>query len=441
MAFAVVSSRVHADDAPPMELHEWSVWVGEPQAKQINALTDYISAMPGVVETDRGRRSEKSAPSPVSVMTIYGEPPEVVDIDLRITGGRPVAQWPRSEGKSNRLRWLDLKVSKELSNREALAYIPKGHWFHRARELGGLYLQLKKGGRIERFLAYDLEFQTTLTVRVDGGPEGYKVANLGKHAIHDVLLVVPGPEGRRLGWLDKIDAPAGAGGATPGNAQANAQPMAQPAVRQARAVAVAAPGGVVVQAAPVAGQPVPPGGANPAGQPGSPGQPAGPEIVVDIPFSGPLAADSDEFKEKTSGELRKRLAAVGLKEGEIELLHSLYATHFFESDEMQLLFRLAPETIDEMTPLMVEPENTKTRRVALVVARKVDPRLREDVQKLVADLGDASYGKREQAEKRLKDLGRLAIPNLKEALKSKDLEVVMRAERLLLHQKEQLPAE
>src|SRR6516164_1032497 len=89
MAFAVVSSRVHADDAPPMELHEWSVWVGEPQAKQINALTDYISAMPGVVETDRGRRSEKSAPSPVSVMTIYGEPPEVVDIDLRITGGRP----------------------------------------------------------------------------------------------------------------------------------------------------------------------------------------------------------------------------------------------------------------------------------------------------------------------------------------------------------------
>ena len=69
------------------------------------------------------------------------------------------------------------------------------------------------------------------------------------------------------------------------------------------------------------------------------------------------------------------------------------------------------------------------------------PQNRNDVQGLVAELGDASYSKREQAEKRLKDLGRLAIPSLKEALKNKDLEVVMRAERLLLGQKEQLGAD
>ena len=67
--------------------------------------------------------------------------------------------------------------------------------------------------------------------------------------------------------------------------------------------------------------------------------------------------------------------------------------------------------------------------------------MRDDVQKLITELGDASYAQRENAEKRLKSLGRLAIPNLKEALKNKDLEVVMRAERLLLIQKEQLGAE
>jgi hypothetical protein len=438
-------NRARAEDAPPLELHEWSVWIGEPQGKAINSLTDFASAMPGVVETDRSRRreSEKPAPSPLGVMTLYGEPPEVVDIDLRIATGRPVAQWPRSEGKSNRLRWLDLKLARELTNREALAYIPEGHWFHQARELGGLYLQLKKGGRIERFLAYDLEFQSTLTVRVDGGPEQYKVANLGKHALHDVLLIVPGSEGRRFGWIDKIEPAPGASSGNPaapgGNAPAG-QPSAPGRVAMARPVA----GGVVVAAAPVAApvaQPAtPPGGSPPSGPPNAAGQPAK-ETLADIPLSDPLAANSDEFKEKTSGAIRKRLAAAGLKEAEIDLVCSLYAKHLFESDEMQLVYRVPPEGIEEMAPLTVEPENTKTKRVALVIARNVDPRLRDDVSKLVSELGDTSFAKRDQAEKRLKDLGRLAIPNLKEALKNKDPEVVMRAERLLLIQKEPLGAE
>jgi hypothetical protein len=438
---ACASAR--AEDLPPLELHEWSVWLAEPQGKEINSLTSYISAMPGVVETERSRRREleKPGPSPLGVMTLYGEPPEVVDIDLRIASGRPIAQWPRSEGKASRLRWLDLKVAKELANREALAYIPEGHWFHQARELGGLYLQLKKGGRIERFLAYDLEFQTSLEVRLDGGPDEYKVANLGKHTLNDVLLIVPGPEGRRLGWLDSIGPAAGAPGASPAGPAGTPPVAAQPA--GGRVVRVA--GGGVVMAAPAAraAGPVqlPPGANPPPGQPGAPGQPAVKETIADIPLSALLAADSDEYKEKTSGELRRRLAASGLKEAEINLLHSLYAKHFFESDAIQLVFRMPQSAIDEMTPLTVEPENTKMKRVALVIARNVDPRLREDVQKLVADLGDASYAKRENAEKRLKALGRLAIPNLKEALKNKDTEVVMRAERLLLGQKEPLGAE
>lgn len=434
---------------PPLEIHEWSIWVGEQQGKQINAQSEYISAMPGVVETERSRRrdSGKRLASPVGVMTLYGEPPEVVDIDLRIAAGRPLAQWPRSEGKSNRLRWLDLKVAKELTNREALAYIPEGHWFHQARELGGLYLQLKKGGRIERFLAYDLELQTPLTIRLDGGPDQYKVANLGKQAIHDVLLIVPGSDGRRVGWLDKVGpAPGAAGPGAANPAGGGGAPVSQPAAMPQGVVVVRAAGGVVAMAAPAGGpvlvaQPVAGGGAAPAGQPGAPGQPAAPETLADIALSAPLASDSEDFQQKTSGELRTRLAAAGLKESEIALLTSLYAKDIFECDEIQLVYRLPQEAIDEMTPLTVEPENTKVKRVALVIARNVDPRLRDSVQKLVADLGDASYKRREEAEKTLKELGRLAIPALKEALKNKDSEVVMRAERLLLVQKEPLGAE
>jgi hypothetical protein len=444
---ALACSPTRGEDAVNLEIHEWSVWLAEPQGTQFNAASEYRSAMPGLVDTDRSRRldADKPGPSPLSLMTIYGDPPEVADIDLRVAAGRPVAQWPRSEGKSNRLRWLDLKLSKELTNRESLAYIPKGHWFHEARDLGGLYVQLKKGGRTERFLAYDLELQTTLTARVDGGPEQYKIANLGKNALHDVLLIVPGTDGRRIGWLDKVDPAAGAANSPAGAPGGTPQPPSQPNMPgRARRVAVAA-GGAVVIAAPggAAFSPVqlPPGAVPPGGQPGAGGQPALKETIADIALSAPFKADSEEFQQQTSGELRRRLTAGGLKEGEINLLLSLYAKHLFESDEIQLVFRMPQEAIDELTPLAVEPENTKVKRIALVVARNVDPRLREDVQKLVTELGDSSYAKREKAEKRLKDLGRLAIPTLKEALKNKDTEVVMRAERLLLGQKEQLGPE
>lgn len=431
---------VHSEDAPGLEVHEFSVWVGEPQGKGVNSVADYISTMPGLVETDRSRRREtgkQEGPPPLSVMTLYGQPPEVVDIDLKMTTGRPVAQWPKSEGKSNRLRWLDLKVTKELTNVEGIATVPEGHWFHQARALGGLYLQLKRGGRIERFLTYDLELQTTLPVRLDGSPDQYKIANTGKYKLHDILLIVPVEGGRRVGWLDVANpaegAAGGGAGATPAQ-PANAPPQA--AALPAGVIAVAAPGAVIRMAP---GQPA--GNPQQPGQPNAAGQPAGKETITDIPLSEPLKTDSDEFQKLTTGELRRRLEAAGMTEGEINLLHSLYAKHFFEADGIQLVFRLSKEALEELTPLAVEPESAKVKRVALVVARKVDPSLREDVQKLITNLGDSSYEQREKAEKRLKELGRLAIPNLKEALKNKDLEVVMRAERLLMINKEPLGAE
>ena len=121
---------------------------------------------------------------------------------------------------------------------------PETHWFHQARALGGLYLQFKKGGRIERFLTYDLELQTTLPIRLDGGPDQYKIANLGKHKLHDILLIVPVEGGRRVGWLDA----------------ANLAEVAQPARSERRqcTFAVSGPGESCV------GQPRQ---TNPAGQP------------------------------------------------------------------------------------------------------------------------------------------------------------------------------
>lgn len=452
LAIVALGVSFAADDAPPLELHEWSVWVAEPQGKSFNAATEFPTAMPGLVESERSRKRDpdKPKPAPVSLMTLYGTPPEVADVDLKISAGRPISQWPRSEGKASRLRWLDLTLSKELINRETLAYIPETHWFHKARALEGLFIQLKKGGRAERFFAYDIELQTPLNIRLDGGPEQYQLANLSKHSLHDIMLIAPGKDGHRVGWLDTLEPTPGAaetGGNKPVQpAQANAQP--------AGAVVAVAAGANVVLAAPAAAAPVaaaPAAVAAPAGAPAAANQkPADakpaekPENKIklpEIPLSGPLAVDSDEFRQKTDVEMRRRLTATGLKPGEVDLIMELYAPHFFATDEIHLVFRFSQPGLDELTPLSVEPDTTKIKRVALVIARRVDPRHREDVQKLITELADASYSKREETEKKLKELGNLAIPNLKEAMKSTDLEVVMRAERILLSHKEQLPNE
>jgi len=433
---------IAAEDNVNLEVHEWSVWIAEPHGKQINGAADYPTAMPGLVDSERSRKrdSGKQKPAPVSLMTIYGTPPDVVDVDLKITAGRPISQWPRSEGKANRLRWMDLTLSKELTNQELIAYIPETHWFRQARELDGLYIQLKKGGRAERFFAYDLELNSTLNIRIDGGPDQYKIANLGKQAIHDVLLILPGTDGVRLGWVDIVSptpnaAATGSENKPPATPAAQAQPAAQPTVAVA-----GAPGAAVVLANPLEAPATKPAGAENQ-KPDATAAPAKPpvkDLLVEIPLTAPIAIDSDEFKQKTDVELRRRLGTTGLNAKEIDLMMSLYAKHFFATDDIQVVYRMSQAGIDELTPLTIEPDTAKVKRVAMVIAKKVDPRLRDDVQKLVGELADVSYAKREQAEKRLRELGNLAIPSLKEAMKSKDLEVVMRAERILLGHKEQL---
>ena len=77
-------------------------------------------------------------------------------------------------------------------------------------------------------------------------------------------------------------------------------------------------------------------------------------------------------------------------------------------------------------------------RVPLVLVRNVDPQLQRGMEALVKQLGDDDYNTRESAEKRLVEMGRLAIPLLKDALKSPDPEVVFPRQRMLLLQNESI---
>jgi hypothetical protein len=66
--------------------------------------------------------------------------------------------------------------------------------------------------------------------------------------------------------------------------------------------------------------------------------------------------------------------------------------------------------------------------------RNADPQLGSEVDRLVAQLGNAQYAQRQAAQKRLTELGALAFARLQKALEDSDAEIVIRAERILLQQ-------
>ena len=74
----------------PVEVYEWSVWVGNPAQPALNASRIYNNAMPTVVGTsrpkveDRKQDDAKRFPlAPVSVVQFYGDGGRDLDVDLK----------------------------------------------------------------------------------------------------------------------------------------------------------------------------------------------------------------------------------------------------------------------------------------------------------------------------------------------------------------------
>jgi hypothetical protein len=420
-SFAFDLGLARADEPKPLEIHEMSFWATEPTATQVNAVAGYPSAMPGAVDSLRSRVAETGRPDiqPLSLMFFSGGAPKVADLSLRIPAGRFLATWPMAENKNNRVAWKDLKFADASAGSELFAFVPEGHWFERARKIDSL--PLERGARIEKFIAYDPELNAQFSLRLEGEANKYRIFNGSKYALKDVLFLIPDKDGTRLCWLDELasnqpNKPAGKA-ATPPPAPKNDAEKAGRAVAEAIVKATGAVAQQVASAVPAT-------------------TPVTAETSADIELSGPLNAV--ELKRQGVDELKKRLTTAGLTDSETDLLLSLYSKAIFESKEPVLLFRVPQATIEELLPLEIDPENTKIVRVALMVCLKVDPRIRDELKKLIAQLNDDDFAQREQAEQRLYALGRMALPALKEAAKSKEPEQAMRAERLLLEQKEKL---
>jgi hypothetical protein len=153
---------------------------------------------------------------------------------------------------------------------------------------------------------------------------------------------------------------------------------------------------------------------------------------VKLVMSQPRQPSDPSYRELARLALARRLAGQGLREDVVQTLLAQYGQMLFEPGELIVLAHFSREAIDEAVLLDVFPPPKKFIRSALLVVHGVDPRLQDRARTLVQEPGDTSPKARESAEFKLFEMGPVAVPVLEGALTNKDVEIVFRAERLLL---------
>jgi hypothetical protein len=509
----------------PVEVENWSIWVGSPSQNAVNAQRTYRNAMPEGAGTVRPRVEEKDLAgrfpiAPISIVQFFGEPTRDVDVELRVKTGTLLSHWPVSKERSGRLQWFKSDLSASPLADLPVGYLPEGHWLQALRAVRPA-LYLRSESRVERFLAFDAEITMSIPLKIRGGPEEYTLQNLTGHPLRDVAVIAPTDDGYRVGWLDQLPTAAPGSGA-PADKEKEAgkrtarekaerildeataprdddKDAATPlpaegdaAIRARVDQALDRPVAVGVEQAPlkdvlslIAGQarlqleldehalsqskiePDQPTSLKAEGITardalsdvlGRAGlsyritasgglfittsarlteEPGGKRAVLEGPpiqltLSQPLKPSNPSYRELTRDALARRLAGQGLREESVQPLLDRYAQALFEPGELIVLAHLSPEAIDEAVLLDVFPPPKRLVRTTTLVVHGVDPRLQDRARALVQQLGDLSPRVRETAEARLLELGSVAVPALEDALNSKDVEAVYRAERLLL---------
>jgi len=531
---------------PPVEAHEWSIWVGSPAQESLNTARIYRNAMPGVVGTSRpkveGKELEGKFPiAPISVVQFFGEPTRDLDIDIRVKKGTLLAHWPPTNERAGRVQWFKSDLTRSLAAGVPLGFLPESHWLAKLRQVETALYQQRES-RAERFLAYDAELTVPIPLKIRGGPDEYSLQNLTAYPLRDVAVIVPTEAGFRVGWLDELPTgnPEGTnetalkakdeaetkkrkaqsddekaeelfnkadtdaktakdkdkkdkdefkplppeGDATirarvdqilnrpvslnaeetprkevldliAGQArlryELDEKPIAKADVDLGQTMTLKSPN---IAARDALAEVLGPVGlsyritedgslfittaariADAAGKKGAVIE--GPPVKLTL--SQPLKASHPSYRELTRDSYARRLADQGLREEVVTTMLDQYGEALFAPDGLIVLAHFSRDALDETVTVDIFPEPKKLVRTAALVIHGVDPRLQDRARELVKRLGDRVPKARETAESQLFELGPVAVPVLEDALRDKDIEIVFRAERLLLKLNRQVP--
>jgi hypothetical protein len=113
--------------------------------------------------------------------------------------------------------------------------------------------------------------------------------------------------------------------------------------------------------------------------------------------------------EEAAKTLTAQLKAAGLNEDEAAALTTIWTGDFFASAGLSLFYRLPQEVYDRLLPLTVKPRPENIVRVGLVQQIPFDNELADRIAKLVKQLNDDRFDKREAAQQQLAKLGPIAL--------------------------------
>lgn len=121
------------------------------------------------------------------------------------------------------------------------------------------------------------------------------------------------------------------------------------------------------------------------------------------------AAKEARWQDESAKALTAELKAAGLNEDEAHSPTTIWTDDFFRGGGVTLLYRLPQEEYDRLLPLTISPRPEKVVRVGLVQQVGCDPELPGRVARLVKELNDDDFNKREAAQRELEKLGRAAF--------------------------------
>jgi hypothetical protein len=116
--------------------------------------------------------------------------------------------------------------------------------------------------------------------------------------------------------------------------------------------------------------------------------------------------------------LTAQLKDAGLNEDEAASLTTIWNADFFQSAGVTLFYRVPQEEYDRLLPLTVKPRPEKIVRVGLVQQIPFEQELADRVARLVQQLDDDEFTRREAAQQELAKLGPVALGYL-QRLKAK----------------------
>lgn len=125
------------------------------------------------------------------------------------------------------------------------------------------------------------------------------------------------------------------------------------------------------------------------------------------------AQQGERWADAAGKTLTMQLKDAGLNEDEAAALTAIWTADFFHSAGVTLFYRLPQEQYDRLLPLTVKPSPEKIVRVGLIQQVPNDPELAARVARLVKQLDDDVYARREAAQQELAQLGPVAFGYLR----------------------------